>query len=344
MKKILFILLLIVVVLAVIPMFLPKTLHVEDEYVFDAPVERVFNHFNDLKKFTQFNAWSKKDPNMKLNFSSPAMGDGASYMWESNNRNLGTGNMSITDLRTNEFIDYNLDIGDMKGNTTQAIFQRLDDSKTKVIWSFDSAEAGYPLQVFNLLMKGTVQKNLKESFVNLDSILSKQTAANYPNQDINKGGFQIVQEPAKRLFGVLQQTTGDQEEMATAMNETLGFVHSYLRDANGLTEEEIGYPVVYWQQYNPDSNLALFYCGFFPKKDAVEKDDFEYVAIPAGKFLTTVHNGSYIGLNETYKRLHQFSEVNNLELSNSTLDVYLNDATVTDEKELKTQIFIPVLN
>ena len=344
MKKILFLLLLLVVTLAVIPLFLPKVMHVEEEYVFDAPVESVFRHFVDLKKFTAFNAWSTQDPDIKLNFSSPAIGEGASYMWESEDRNLGMGNMSITDLRDYEFILYTLQFGDMKNNSTEAIFQRMDDGKTRVIWSFDSEVDGYPYQVFNLLMKGTVRDNLRESFVNLDSILSKQNAANYPNQDIQKGGFQVIEQPAKRLFGVMQQTTGGEDELTTALNETFGLIHSYLRDANGFTEEEIGNPVVLWKQYTPDSNLALFYCGFFPSKVATEVDDFEYVEIPAGKYLTTIHNGSYAGMGETYKRMYHFAEVNNLELSTSTHDVYLNDATVTPEKELKTQIFIPVLN
>lgn len=344
MKKVLFILLLLVVALAVVPLFLPKTMHVEEEYEFNAPVERVFSHFNDLRRFTAFDAWSKKDPDIKLNFSSPATGDGASYMWSSKSRDLGEGSMSIADVKDNEFINYMLNFGEMKGNTTEVIFQKMDEGRTKVIWSFDSAEAGYPFQVFNILMKGSVKDNLHQSLVNLDSILSKQSEVKLVNQDITKGGFAVKEEKAKRLFGVMQQTTTSPEEMGTAMSESLGFVHSYLRDANGMTEEEIGAPVVLWKQYSEESNLALFYSGFIIAENVPEKDDLEYVLIPGGKYLTTIHNGAHNTISITYDRLHKFAEVNNLELSNSTYDVYLNQGGEMAERDLKTQIYIPVLN
>ena len=343
MKKILFILLLLVVILAIIPLFLPKTLHVEQEYVYDAPTGQVFDHFNDLKKFTAFDAWSKTDPNIKLNYSSPSSGEGASYQWESKDRNLGKGSMSITDLRENEFIDYKLQFGEMGDNTAQAIFQKMEDGKTKVIWSFDSGEAGYPFQVFNVLMKGTVQNNLKQGMINLDSILTKYNAANYPNQNIDSGGMMVVEAPAKRLFGVLQQTTTLDEEMSTAMNESFGLVHSYLKDANQLTDEQIGPPVVLWKQYDTDADAALFYCGFFVQKNIAETGDFEFVEIPQGKFLSTVHNGAYDAMGVTYARMKKFAESRGLELSDNTYDVYLNDATTTPETELKTQIYIPIL-
>ncbi|MDO5656647.1 MAG: GyrI-like domain-containing protein [Flavobacteriaceae bacterium] len=344
MKKILFLLLLLVVALAVLPLFMPKTMHIEEEYVFDAPVERVFNHFNDLKRFTQFDSWSRKDPDIKLNFSSPSSGEGASYMWESENRKIGQGSMSITDSRENEFIDYSLKIADMQGHTTEAIFQRIDDGKTRVIWSFDSSEAKYPFQVFNFLMKGTVRNNLKSSLVNLDSILTQDRVFKHPNTDIKVGGFNVVTEPEKRIFGIMQQTTTDDQEMSTAMNEAFGYVYSYLHDNQGLTEDEIGHPVVLWKQFSPESKLALFYCGFMLNKNAKEKDDFEYIQIPAGKYLTTMHNGSYNTLNITYERIYKFAEVNGIEVSFNTYDVYLNDATKTEEKDLKTQIFVPVYN
>ena len=344
MKKVLFVLLMLVVLLAIVPLFLPKTMHVEEEHVFDASIESVYNHYNDLTKFTQFDAWSQMDPDIKINYSSPAIGEGASYKWESQDRNLGTGSMTISESKLNEFVLYDLQFGDMTGNTTEAIFQRLDDGKTRVIWSFDSGESGYPYQIFNVLMNGTVKDNLKKGFANLESLLQKDSSLDNDNKDINNGGFMLEERPAQKLFGVIQQTSTDSDEIETAMSETFGLVRSYLVDANSLTEEQIGKPVVLWKQFDVDSETALFYCGFFVNENVPEVDDFEFINVPGGKYLTTIHQGSYRTLDITYEKLYELAAVQNLEISNNTYDVYLNDASTTEEKDLRTQIFVPVLN
>lgn len=343
MKKVLFILLLLVASLAVIPLFLPKVMHVEQEYVYDVPTAQVYDYFNNMEKFTQFDAWSESDPNIKIDYSSPTYGEGAYYKWNSENKNLGKGKMQIGEAKKDEFISYDLVFGEMKGNTADVIFQKLDEGKTKVIWSFDSGEANYPFQVFNVLMKGTVQRNLKKGMENLDSLLQKSSKINLENTDIHRGGFKVVEEPTKKLFGVLQQTSTSDEEMGTAMAETFGLVYSYLKDANGFTTQEIGKPVVYWKQYSEEQNSALFYCGYLVSKSATEKDEMENVEIPTGKYLTTIHNGAYNSLGITYSRLFKFVEMKNLSFSKETLDVYLNSPEHVNEKELKTQIFMPIV-
>ena len=344
MKKVLFALLLMVVALAVLPIFLPKNLYVEKEYILDAPVEQVYTHFNDLKKFTKFDAWSSKDSAIILKFSSPFFGEGASYKWQSEDKEVGEGSMTISEARLNEFITYNLNFGEVKGNSSEVIFQRLDDDKTRVIWSFDSVEANYPFQIFNLLMKGTVKNNLERSLENLNCILQKPAQLDYANQDVEIGGFQIVEQGPKKLFGVIQQTSINDEEIGTAMSESFGLVRSYLVDASNLSDEEIGKPTVIWKQYDQEKNAALFYCGYIVNQTVAEVDDLEFTDIPGGKFLTTFHNGGFNTLEATYKRMRNFAEVQNIELSTETYDVYYSDAETTEESEMRIQVFIQILN
>ena len=346
MKTVLFALLLLLVALAILPVFLPNTMHVEEEYTFDSPIEKVYNHFNDLQKFEQFDAWTKKDSTMVVEFSTPTYGEEASYQWTSENARVRHGSMTITATKINEFVNYDLNFDETEGNTSEVIFQRLEDNKTRVVWSFDSGEVNYPYQIFVWVMKlkGTVKDNLRKSLENLEVILQKPAQLKYGNLDVDKGGFQIVEQDSKKLFGVLQRTSTDETELNTAIAETLGLVRSYLIDANGMTEEQIGKPVVFWKQKDKETNAALFYCGFIFDKPIPEKEDFEYADIPSGKFLTTFHNGDHRTLDVTYMRLRKFAEVQGLELSIDTYDVYYNDVSTTDEKDLKTQIFIPILN
>lgn len=344
MKNVLFVLILLVVSLAVLPIFLPKSMYVEEEFVFDQPIEKVYHHFNDLKKFTDFNATIAADSAVILNFSNPSFGEEAQYTWQSTMKEVGDGSVRIVETRTHEFIIYNVVYGDSDNHTSEVIFQRINDEQTRVIWAFDGAEVSYPYQVMNFFMKGKVKSNLRKSMENLQALLQRPIQLDYSNLDVDKGGFQIVEQEPKRLFGILQQTSTMEEEMNTAMGETFGFIRSYLMDANNLNEEEIGLPVVIWKEKDSVRDVALFYCGFMIDKNVEEVDDMEYVEIPSGQFLTTFHNGDFNTLDITHNRLRQFADSQEIELSRDAIDIYHNEINESGEEGLRTQIFIPVLN
>lgn len=338
MKKVLLFLLLLVVSLAVVPLFLPKTLYVEDEYVFDYEVSSVFENFYDMKKYTQFDEWSQKDPHIKIDYSSPNSGPNAYFTWQSELPELGNGEMKIVDSKLEEFITYDITYDEMKGNTSELIFQKMDDHKTKVIWSFESAEASYPFQVYNWLMKSSVKEQLHLSLVNLDRLLKKE------KQNNNKEPFAIKNFDQQQLFGVLQSTSIESGEINTAMAETLGFVKSYLRDAEHMEEKKIGKPIVLWKLYDIESNKAMFYAGYFIKEKVPEVDGMEYVDFEKSRVVTAVHKGSYNNLPNTYEAMRKYAESKGLELSPEWFNVYLNKPEeVKAESQLRTEINIPII-
>lgn len=344
MKNVLFILILFVVGLAVLPLFLPKSMYVEEEFVFDAPIEKVYNHFNDLQKFTKFNTTTVADSTVVLNFSNPSYGEEAHYSWQSEIKEVGDGSVSIIETRTNEFIIYEVSYGDSEGNVSEVIFQRMNDEQTRVVWSFDSDEVGYPYQILNYFRKGKVKNNLKESMENLNQILQSPVKLDYSNLDVDKGGFQIVEQESQRLFGIYQQSSTMEEEINTAMGETFGLVRSYLIDNNNLSAAEIGPPVVLWKLNDKERDVALFYCGFIIDATVPEVEDLEYVDVPGGKYLTTFHNGEFNTLDITHNRLRQFADVQEIELSRDAYEFYYNGMNEQDFEKPRTQIFIPILN
>ncbi|MGI9527858.1 MAG: GyrI-like domain-containing protein [Weeksellaceae bacterium] len=338
MKKVLFFLLLLVVALAVVPLFLPKTMYVEEEYVYDADVSDIFEQFYDMQKYTRFDPWVREDSLVKITYSSPSSGPNAYYNWESEVQDLGSGKMQIVDSRLEEFISYDITYDQMEGNTADIIFHKLDDNKTRVIWSFESAEADYPFQVFNWIMKSSVQDKIHQGLVNLDTLLKENQNSE------NKDPYTIKNVIDKRLFGVLQSTSIDDEEIFTAKDETLGFVRSYLIDAQKLEEKNIGNPVVYWKMYDLESQKAMFYCGYFIQKDVPEVDGMEYIELKGGRVINAVHNGSYRNLPNTYEAIKRYGESKGLELSPEWYNVYLNSPDhVKTESELRTEVNIPII-
>lgn len=338
MKKTILILIFILVIIAVIPIFLPKTMHIEQEKVYNNPVEEVFQNFNDLNKFTSFNEWTSKDEDIILNFSKQTKGLNAKYSWKSEDKSIGEGSMKIMEVSDNEFINYELQFGESKGNTAEIIFQKVDDNKTKVIWSFDSEEAKYPFQIFNLLMKKPVGDNLNKSLINLESILNQNKAEIHEDNNII-----ITENSTQKLFGVLQQTSVASDEIYTAIEESFGMVYSYLTDVVGKSPEQIGFPVILWKNYSIDNNNALFYCGYIVQENIDTAEEFEYAEIPSGKSLNTQFRGNIKELEFAYNSLKKYAQENDILLSTEFWSVYLNKSKKIEENNNQIEVNFPVI-
>lgn len=74
----------------------PDTFRVQRATTISAPPEKIFPLINDLKQWSVWSPWEKKDPAMKRTFSVATSGKGAAYAWEGN-RDVGKGSMEITE-------------------------------------------------------------------------------------------------------------------------------------------------------------------------------------------------------------------------------------------------------
>ena len=74
----------------------PDIFRVERSLAIKAPPEKIFPLLNDLKGWSAWSPYEKKDPAMKRSFGSVTAGKGATYGWEGN-KNVGKGSMEITE-------------------------------------------------------------------------------------------------------------------------------------------------------------------------------------------------------------------------------------------------------
>jgi hypothetical protein len=113
----------------------PDDFQVSRSTVIDAPASVVFEQVNNLKKWEAWSPWAKRDPNMKLTYSGPESGTGATYAWAGNHE-VGEGKMTITDSRPNEKVDFKLEFLKPFEATNTANFTLVPESdKTKVTWA-----------------------------------------------------------------------------------------------------------------------------------------------------------------------------------------------------------------
>jgi hypothetical protein len=85
----------------------PDTFRVQRSASIQAPPDKVFPLINDLRRFSAWSPYEKKDPNMVRAYSGPAAGPGATYAF-SGNKDAGKGTIKITDATEASQVRMNL--------------------------------------------------------------------------------------------------------------------------------------------------------------------------------------------------------------------------------------------
>ncbi|RFS26320.1 hypothetical protein DVR12_00575 [Chitinophaga silvatica] len=90
--------------LFIFSMFLSPSVKVERSVFVPAEASVIFPLINIVTNWELWSPWQKIDPNIKITYGEKESGPGASYSWESQNRNLGNGHMTIVESRPDNFI------------------------------------------------------------------------------------------------------------------------------------------------------------------------------------------------------------------------------------------------
>jgi Polyketide cyclase / dehydrase and lipid transport len=138
MLKIIFIVLAVVIAaFAIVVALQPDEFRVARSATMAVPPQVVFAQVDDLRKWEAWNPWQKVDPAMKLNFTGPPAGPGASYSWVGN-RDVGEGRLTIVESRPNDLVKIKLEFMKPFTATNMATFAfKPDGNKTLVTWSME---------------------------------------------------------------------------------------------------------------------------------------------------------------------------------------------------------------
>jgi polyketide cyclase/dehydrase/lipid transport protein len=74
----------------------PDSFRVQRVVLINAPSEKIFPLINDMKAWTAWSPYEKKDPAMKRTYGAVSAGKGATYAWEGN-KEVGQGSMEIVE-------------------------------------------------------------------------------------------------------------------------------------------------------------------------------------------------------------------------------------------------------
>ncbi|HTL68047.1 MAG TPA: SRPBCC family protein [Lacunisphaera sp.] len=121
--------------LAIVAALQPSTFAIKRQALIHAPAAALFAQVNELENWRNWSPWEEVDPALKRTYSGPRGGVGATYSWEGNNK-VGTGRMTITDIRPDEAIWIKLEFfKPMAGLCTAQFTFRPDAAGTEVTWT-----------------------------------------------------------------------------------------------------------------------------------------------------------------------------------------------------------------
>ena len=155
----------IIIVVAGVVAMQPDDFRVTRSTTVSAPAAVVFAQVNDLHKWEAWNPWQKKDPAMKLTFSGPPAGPGASYSWAGNNE-VGEGRLTITESRPGELVRLKLEFMKPFAATNIAEFTfKPEGERTNVTWTMQGtnnffAKALHLVMNMDKMVGGEFEKGL----------------------------------------------------------------------------------------------------------------------------------------------------------------------------------------
>ena len=140
----------------------------------NAPSDKVFPLINDMKAWTVWSPYEKKDPAMKRTHSGASSGKGAVYEWDGN-REVGSGGMEITDIAPASKVTIKLDFKTpFEGHNVANFTLEPNGDSTAVKWTMDGPNSymGKVMSVF-INMDNMIGKDFETGLANLKAIAEK---------------------------------------------------------------------------------------------------------------------------------------------------------------------------
>lgn len=344
MKRFTQLLILLVIVILILPLFLSNKISAETEKDFELPIGMIYEEFNNLKEYSEWEPWAKSDSTSKKEYFAPYRGEGAGYKWEVIDNKSSSGEVTISSAQQNKMIEFDLE-GLGLGNVSKMYveFTSEGQAKTKLKWRIESEEIGYFSRYYSYFTSKKIKEKLDEGLLSLEERL--KSAALTPEQanSLLPGMIKTEMFDGDKLITILNETSLDQNEITTAREESFGKLFSYLTDFIKIQPQNIGKPTAYFEFMDTAGKNAKFYCGYPITESVKLEEDMELYSLPAGKTLVSVHKGSYETVEQAIQKMKQHAAKNKITLGNSHWEVYMNDPEmVKDKNELLTKIYIPI--
>ena len=327
-KKITIWLIAIIVLIFIVSFFLPSSVYMEREITIKAEAETVFNQINNLGNLKNWSPWYDIDTATVYTFNDIPEGVGASYKWESDNRNVMSGIQTIVKSKPFEYVETELDF--MRGDISLSghKLKSLGDS-VNVVWWF-STDFSNPLQrYFGLIFDKMLGPDYEKGLQNLKNYCEKMP-------ETSKFEVELVEFPGQIYIGIKEKCAV--QEIGMKMGEFYGELMEFVQKSNiKMTNPPFS---IYYSE--PTDSFEFAAC--IPVENKIKTvGRIKFGEIKKGQVAFANYFGDYKKITEAHKSLKKWITQNNKTIVGPPWEEYITDPTVEkDTAKWLTKVYYPV--
>lgn len=333
-KKILIGLAVLIVALLLIGFLLPGKMEVSRSVSVNAPVENVFDEFNDVKKWQEWQYWNtlEKPGEMTLTYGDITAGTGAWYSWDG--KNTGKGKITITESIPNTSVASDIEF---TGSGTAKGFYTVEPEGegTKATMNFTFDNGMNPIgRWFSLFMKGEIEKAFD---FGLAKVKERAEAKPKFKSDISETTTPVI-----HYIGIPTGTlnTEDEKNMMAVIEKSYGQLAA---DVEKAKIQLAGAPFCLVTKWDEAAKQTEMICAFPVAADAKVPAKYKIQQVPAGKAVKAVHKGDYAGLVNAHMEINEYIMSKNLSMAGNPWESYVTDPmTEKDTAKWVTEIYYPI--
>jgi effector-binding domain-containing protein len=333
-KKLLYAIGALILVLAVVGIFLPSRAHIERNIIIDAGRATIFALLNDFHQVNKWSPWIEEDPNARIEISGPRRGAGATVAWDGNI--IGQGSQTITESVPYERVVSELGFGDQDKAHAAFKLSGLDDG-TEVVWTFDM-DFGFDLiaRYGGLMLGNAVGQDFEKGLASLKSM-----AEGLPRADFSDLEIEHLVVEATDIAYLPTASIPEAAEISSAMGKAYFSILRFI-DKNNL--QEAGAPISISRAF---SGSEIKFDAAIPVRGITDSTPRSAGSVKLGKTyegsaIRVKHIGSYRELGRTHDKIASYLAALGIERNGDAWESYVSDPTRTDEDELLTHIIYPV--
>lgn len=301
-------------ILVILGLVGPGSYDVSRSAMLSASPAQVWPHVSSLKATQTWSPWSKRDPNMTLEYKGEDGQVGASYAWSGNDQ-VGKGEQTLTKLEPNSLVETELKFYMPWGVDVATSYTMLKDTAggTEVTWGI-RGKNNFIGRIFGVFMN--FDEMMGKDFDEGLGMLKEVVAASAPAFDIVPSEF-----AGGNYLGA--RAVMPMADMQKFYADNFGKAFEALKAA-GVQMTGMPSGLYYsWDMKNGQTDMAaaIPFAGDLKKVP----DGMSIIAVPAGRSLVIEYRGGYGGLAGPHNAMDAYIIANKLEQLTPVIEEYVTD-------------------
>jgi effector-binding domain-containing protein len=305
--------------------------HVERSRVINAPKEVLFEEVNTLKNWEKWSPWHRLDPNMKLKYNEIPSGEGATYSWTSENKNVGNGKLTIEKSYPYDSIAVGMDFME-NGKGSANYYFRPEGDAVNVIWTMDSDLDNPMMKIFGLFMDKLIGPDFERGLKQLDSVATSE-------KNTADGQLKIEPTTVKEIKALGIKSSVPAAEIGKTLGQSYGEIMAFMTKNN---IKQAGAPFAI---YHSHSEEKVDFEACIPIEAVTVKPTGKIIetGIKGGNAVVANYYGDYDKSAIGHIAIDKYVATNNKKVKGSPWEVYVTDPGVEkDTAKWLTKIYYPV--